>query len=668
MTAYQVLHGTAKARGETVLVHGAAGRVGVAALELGAVAGLRLYGTASARDRAKVEALGAVAIDYRTRTFWPVCAERRAVSTSSSTAWVVRSPCGPSALRPGGRLVVFGRYDTLKDGHKDWPGVIKWYAAIAAVWLWDKLSPRRRVSAYHVQKYRDKATRRDGAVGGEPMDPEQFREDFGVLVELLRQGKIHPVVAERCRCPRLAAPMSCSSRRRRSSFSSLGRRGRSPMARYLPIAEHGLIGDLHTVALVGTDGTIDWYCCPRFDSPRRLRAILDADRGGRFRITPDCDGCRSKQLYLPDANVLITRFLTPDGVGEVQDFMSPPRAGEPHRHRMIRRVLTVRGEMRFVVEVAPRFDYARARHGVALTGHGALFRSPELELSLSTSTARDRRRLRRPRVSPCGPARRPPSCSTVEPGETPAAYSDDDIAAEFDATVAYWRRWLGRSEYSGRWREMVHRSALTLKLLTYAPTGSPPTTPRRSVARCWHSLHLDARRRLLALRAAPARLRRGGGGVHELARGRFRFAADRESGPLQIMYGVDGREHLDEEELSTWRAMGSAPVRIGNGAATQLQLDIYGELMDSVYLYNKYGKPLYHDGWLELTRNLEWLIEHWDQPDEGIWETRGGRRATYSRLMCWVAVERAIRIARHAACPPMSPAGPQSTTASTTRS
>ena len=199
MTAYQVLHRTAMAKsGETVLVHGAAGRVGVAALELGALAGLRLYGTAAARDRAKVEALGAVAIDYRNEDF---LARIRAETDGADI--VLDSLGGPislrsfRALRPGGRLVVFGRYSTLSHGHKDWPAVIKWYAAIATLWLWAKLSPRRRVSAYHVQKYRDTATRRAGAVGGEPQDPEWFREDFRVLAELLREGKIHPVVAER---------------------------------------------------------------------------------------------------------------------------------------------------------------------------------------------------------------------------------------------------------------------------------------------------------------------------------------------------------------------------------------------------------------------------------------------------------------------------------------
>jgi NADPH:quinone reductase-like Zn-dependent oxidoreductase len=199
MTSYQVLHRTAQVKpGETVLVHGAAGRVGVAALELGKVAGLRQYGTATADDRTKVEALGAVAIDYQHEDFLT-----RLREDAGGVDVVVDSLGGPislrsfRALRPGGRLVVFGRYNTIKDGHKDWPAVIKWYAAIAAVWLWDKVSPRRHVYAYHVQKYRDKATRRDGAVGGEPMNADQFREDFAALVALLREDKIHPVVAER---------------------------------------------------------------------------------------------------------------------------------------------------------------------------------------------------------------------------------------------------------------------------------------------------------------------------------------------------------------------------------------------------------------------------------------------------------------------------------------
>jgi NADPH:quinone reductase len=201
MTAYQVIHRTAMAkRGETVLVHGAAGRVGIAELELGALAGLRLIGTCSERDREAVERLGAVAIDYRKEDFLD---RVRELTSGEGVDIALDSLGGPislrsfRALRPGGRLVVFGRYSTLKDGHKDWPAVFKWWTSIVAVWAWGKLSPRRKAFSYHVQKYRDRATRRPGAVGGEPMDAENFREDFGVLVQLLRDGKIHPVVAER---------------------------------------------------------------------------------------------------------------------------------------------------------------------------------------------------------------------------------------------------------------------------------------------------------------------------------------------------------------------------------------------------------------------------------------------------------------------------------------
>jgi GH15 family glucan-1,4-alpha-glucosidase len=437
---------------------------------------------------------------------------------------------------------------------------------------------------------------------------------------------------------------------------------RRPRTGYLPIAEHGLIGDLHTVALVGTDGTIDWYCCPRFDAPSVFAAILDSGRGGAFRISPDYDGWSSKQLYLPDTNVLITRFLMPDGVGEVQDFMPPASTRESaHRPRMIRRVLAVRGEMRFVVEVAPRFDYARARHEVSLVPQGARFRSPVLELSLSTrcpleiidGDVRARVTLRAGESAAF-------VLEPVEPGEVPVLCSDVDIAAVFDATVEFWRRWLRRSRYSGRWREMVHRSALTLKLLTYAPTGAIVAAPTTSLpevlggARNWDYRYTWMRDSAFTLYAM---LRLGfteeAGAFMNWLEGRVRDAADRECGPLQIMYGIDGREDLPEEELSHLEGyMGSAPVRIGNGAATQLQLDIYGELMDSLYLCNKYGMPIYHDGWTEVTRTLEWLMGHWDQPDEGIWETRGGRRDfTHSRLMSWVAVERAIRIARQRGLP-----------------
>jgi GH15 family glucan-1,4-alpha-glucosidase len=159
------------------------------------------------------------------------------------------------------------------------------------------------------------------------------------------------------------------------------------VSRYLPIADHGLIGDLHSVALVGTDGTIDWYCCPRFDSPSVFGSILDARAGGCYRLAPADDNWTSKQLYLPDTNILITRFLTPDGVGEVQDFMPVAQtiAGE-HRQQLVRRVLAVRGQVGFELDCSPRFDYGRAEHTVERRQHGVLFRSADCALALGTET------------------------------------------------------------------------------------------------------------------------------------------------------------------------------------------------------------------------------------------------------------------------------------------
>jgi GH15 family glucan-1,4-alpha-glucosidase len=441
------------------------------------------------------------------------------------------------------------------------------------------------------------------------------------------------------------------------------------MERYPNISDHGLIGDLQTAALVTTDGTVDWFCCPRFDSPSVFASLLDADRGGYFRIAPDAE-CVTRQLYFPDTAVLVTRFLSADGVGEIYDFMPVAGKRATDRHRLVRQLRVVRGTMRFVLELQPRFDYARAKHTMQLTGDGALFKSDGAELTLHMVGApgssleeqgvvleRDGDGLRVTRTLRAGQTW---GVMLESMGGPPRRLHSDDIQRLLRETTMFWRNWLHGSTYRGRWREMVARSAMTLKLMTYAPTGGLVAAPTTALpeqaggARNWDYRYTWIRDGSFSIYALL-----GLGFTEEAAafagwlRDRASEKAGDASGPFKIMYRVDGSSDLTEEildHLEGWR--GSRPVRIGNGAADQLQLDIYGEAMDALSLADGDGVQVTHQSWLEIASFIDWLCEHMDQPDEGIWETRGGRKNfVYGRVQTWVALDRAIKMAQSRARP-----------------
>ena len=437
------------------------------------------------------------------------------------------------------------------------------------------------------------------------------------------------------------------------------------MDSYPLIADHGLIGDLHTAALVTTDGEIDWFCSPRFDSPSVFASLLDLERGGRFRIAPAEPGYASKQLYFPGSAVLITRFMTPGGVGEVVDFMPLPdgKAAADNR-RLVRIARVVRGQMQLVFECAPRFDYGRASHTLEVTGDGAVFRAGDRQLTVHTSGTLtwDPAEVRVPGQQ--GDAIR--ASATVRAGqigavvlETAAAgpprrFDRAEVLSMLDDTVAFWRRWLGRSTYRGRWREQVYRSAMALKLMTYAPSGALVAAPTAGLPeqvggeRNWDYRFTwirDASFSVFAL-LGLGYVDEAGAFIDWL-RDRVQEQAGVGSGPLKIMYRVDGSSDLTEEVLGHFEGYrGSAPVRVGNGAADQLQLDIYGEALDSIYAADGGGVEVTYSGWTNLARIVDWLSEHWDQAEEGIWETRGGRQDfVYGRINSWTAFDRAIRLA-----------------------
>ncbi|KAI8922134.1 glucan 1,4-alpha-glucosidase-like protein [Powellomyces hirtus] len=494
---------------------------------------------------------------------------------------------------------------------------------------------------------------------------------------------------------------------------------------YLPIENYGMIGNMRTVAMSGTDGSIDFFCYPKFDSPSIFARILDQHKGGHFHIFPLGES-RHKQQYLPNSNILQTRFLSDQGVVHITDFMPVP-ARERHRkpllHWLNRVVECKRGTYKVRLECYPAFDYARAKHTTEIvtgerTGNFELNSDgshtapgPTVVFKSDCGLEMDLRHIIYCSQTPLGIDVTDPKVSCAEKGSAvdepviewtvehrpnmtgPGVWAEvelkegqrislafrekpkEDKSADKDAdpcftnelmenllkqTFNYWIKWISQSKFTGRWREVVHRSALALKLMTYEPTGAVVAAPTFGMPesiggeRNWDYRYTWIRDSAFTIYAL-VRI-----GLTEEAEGFMNFIEARcqeltPEGGLQVMYTIDGKHELPEtslDHLEGYRK--SKPVRIGNGAYDHLQLDIYGELLDSIYLYNKYRAPVSYDTWCQVRRLVNYVVNNWEKPDMSIWEVRGVKKNfTYSKVMCWVALDRGLRLAdkRSLPCP-----------------
>jgi GH15 family glucan-1,4-alpha-glucosidase len=428
---------------------------------------------------------------------------------------------------------------------------------------------------------------------------------------------------------------------------------------YKKISDYGIIGNLHSIALIGLDGSIDWLCLPHIDSPSIFAALLDDKKGGRFSISP-LDDWDSVAEYIPETNILVTKFRTRTGVLQVTDFMPIPSGGEEEieeeRHELYRIVEVTKGTLNVGVVFEPRFDYARARTSVEKRNGAIVARGNGESVVLS---------------APCdfeatdGKAQAKWSISEGEQVwlhlrygiEEPIVLDGEKAATSLRETEAYWRSWLKRGETGrtinlGPYGKMIDRAALVLKLLYYNPTGTIAAAGTTSLpeeiggVRNWDYRYTWVRDTSFTLQALfnLGHLSETQGYLRWIER----LLSEHGPGKMQIMYGLRGEADLAEEELPNLDGYkGSKPVRVGNGAASQRQLDIYGEIMEAALKLSDYVGKIDSELWPFLRGICDYVVEHWRDKDSGIWEVRGGPyHFVYSKMMCWVALDRGLTIAR----------------------
>ncbi|KLU84154.1 glycosyl hydrolase [Magnaporthiopsis poae ATCC 64411] len=489
---------------------------------------------------------------------------------------------------------------------------------------------------------------------------------------------------------------------------------RSQAAGYLPIENYGIIGNMRTCALAGMDGSIDFMCWPDFDSPSVFCRLLDKDKGGHFSIAPPADvSCTTKQQYLPSSNILQTRYIHESGVVDLVDFFPRPRQSavitkgpkqnafremtkvpDELKKWLVRRVECIRGHLALDIEVFPAFGYAKEPHITEivepaqgeqckdLKSKTVTFHSKDLKLQLdvtldcgdntsaSTYPVVRFKKVKRPGMLGEGVI----ACINIQEGQAASFVLREDIPnhvtehittavldAQQHSTQSYWYNWISKSKYKGRWREVVSRSLMILKLLTYEPTGAIVAAPTFSIpediggVRNWDYRFSWVRDSSFTIYIL-LRL-----GFKEEADAYMDFISERilksraPDGGLPIMFTIRGETEIPELELGHLDGYrGSKPVRIGNGAAFHHQFDIYGELMDAIYLNNKYGKPVTWDQWVSVRQLLDYVLTIMNEPDMSIWEVRNNKQNfVYSKVMLWVAFDRGLRLSekRNLPCP-----------------
>ena len=431
---------------------------------------------------------------------------------------------------------------------------------------------------------------------------------------------------------------------------------------YQPIANYGIIGNLKTVALVSMNGSIDFMSSPNFDSPTVFAAMLDSKKGGFFSIEPMMAEVQTRQLYLPGTAVLITRFFSDDGIAEITDYMPLATGNEQAHGAIVRKVKAIRGRITFQLHCAPRFNYALTNHVTYIRDNEINFTTDDehsgvqlhlmadISLSVKGHDAYSKFTLNESEIAHV----------VLKTGETDSQEKSDKntvskyVEESYLQTVRTWRNWLSKSNYKGHYSELIFRSAITLKLLTSAKYGSVIAAPTFGLPetlggnRNWDYRFTWIRDAAFTMYAFLAL------GFYDEATDFMEWISNLcRDKKLQLIYRMDGSKISEEKELDHLEGyQSSKPVRIGNAAAKQQQLDIYGELIDTIYIYNKTHKPITYEFWTLVEKQIECVVRDWQMPDHGIWEVRGKKREfLHSRLMSWVAMDRAIKIAEHRSFP-----------------